>query len=390
MIIKDILDNDLYKFTMMNAVQKLYPKAEVKYTFFDRRGELYPQGFADALKHEINTMSALSLTAEGEQFLTEKCYYFDPVFIDFLKGFRYNPNEVAVQQIGNSLSVEVVGPWYRTVLWEVPLMAMISELFFRMQSAVPQEVETKAETKGEVLAHMKAVFSEFGTRRRFSFDVQNRVLKCLVATSGKYLSGSSNVYMAMKYGLKPIGTHPHEWFMFHASQFGYRLANKLALDNWVAVYHGDLGIALTDTYTTDVFFKNFSKMHAKLFDGLRHDSGDPLLFADKAIEYYKSQNISPQSKTIVFSDSLNVKTVEAIKTHTAGRINDAYGIGTFLTNDVGVRPLNIVIKMTEARLDQTKPFHPTVKLSDVEGKHTGSNKEIELCLKALGIEKAQS
>jgi len=386
MIIKDLLDNDLYKFTMMNAVQKLYPNAEVQYTFFDRRGDLYPQGFGELLQHEINKMSELKLTAEGEQFLKDKCYYFDPVFIDFLKGFRYKPSEVKVQQDKNNLSVQVTGPWYRTVLWEVPLMAMISELFFSMNGAVPQDVEEKSLQKGKALAEMGAMYSEFGTRRRFSFDVQNRVMKSLTAASGKYLTGSSNVYLAMKYGLKPIGTHPHEWFMFHASQFGYRLANKLALDNWTAVYQGDLGIALTDTYTTDVFFNDFSKLHAKLFDGLRHDSGDPLVFADKAIAYYQSQRIDPKTKTIVFSDSLNTDVVAQIKKHTAGRINDAYGIGTFLTNDVGARPLNIVIKMTAARLDKSRPFQQTVKLSDVNGKHTGSADEIDLCLKALGIE----
>lgn len=385
MIIQDLLDNDLYKFTMMNAVQKKYPNAVVEYTFFDRRGQEYPQGFAEAMTEEVQKMSALKLSAEGEAFLKEQCYYFDPAFIDFLKGYRYNPEEVTIKQDGGNVSVKIKGLWYRTVLWEVPLMAIISELFFKMQQAVPADVESKAIYKAKELARMNAFYSEFGTRRRFSFDVQNTVLKNLVENSNGNLTGSSNVYLAMKYNIKPIGTHPHEWFMFHAAIFGYRMANKLALDNWSDVYHGDLGIALTDTYTTDIFFKDFSKVHAKLFDGLRHDSGDPCEFADKAISFYEMMKIDPKAKTIVFSDSLNLETVKEIKDHVGDRINDAYGIGTFLTNDVGSKPLNIVIKITSAQLDSCSQPIETIKLSDVAGKHTGSAEEIDLCLRTLKL-----
>jgi nicotinate phosphoribosyltransferase len=189
----------------------------------------------------------------------------------------------------------------------------------------------------------------------------------------------------MKHNLTPIGTHPHEWFMFHAARYGYKKANKLALDAWIDVYHGNLGIALTDTYTTDVFFDRFSARHARIFDGLRWDSGDPIEFTDKAIKYYKSMNINPQSKTIVYSDALNLKKIEKIKKYVNKRIHDIYGVGTYLTNDVGVTPLNNVIKITYVKNHQNEQYKPAIKLSDVKEKYTGDNKEIEICKSILNI-----
>lgn len=222
--------------------------------------------------------------------------------------------------------------------------------------------------------------------RRFSFDVQDQVVAALQANSGEYFKGTSNVYLAMKYNTTPIGTMPHEWFMYHGAVFGYRSANIKGLEAWVDVYDGSLGIALTDTYTTDAFFDSFSQKQAKLFDGVRHDSGDPLVFADKAIKFYEQSRIDPTSKTLVFSDSLNLESVKQIKDHVAARIHDTYGIGTFFSNDVGAKPLNIVIKLTDVKPHKNnKVYLKAVKLSDVEGKHTGDDKEISLSLKTLGL-----
>jgi nicotinate phosphoribosyltransferase len=386
MILKHFTDNDLYKFSVMLAIQKLYPWAYVKYAFTNRGGTQFPEGFAERMKEEVASMTNLKLTQEEKKFIKNKCYFFDPVFVDFLEGFRYKPEEVTITQNGGDLSVVIEGYWYRTVLWEVPLLAIISELYFQMTDTEPHDVEEKAVTKAKALAEMKADYSEFGTRRRFSFDVEDKVIAALQANSGEYFKGTSNVYFAMKYNTTPIGTMPHEWFMYHGAVFGYRSANIRGLESWVDVYDGSLGIALTDTYTTDSFFNSFSLKQAKLFDGVRHDSGDPLTFADKAIKFYEQNRIDPTSKTLVFSDSLNLEAVKEIKEHVAGRIHDTYGIGTFLSNDVGAKALNIVIKLTDVKLHKKDAnFLQAVKLSDVAGKHTGDQKEIDLSLRTLGL-----
>lgn len=385
MIIQHFTDNDLYKFTTMNAVQKLYPNAWVKYRFINRAATEFPGGFAEALRKEVQSMTQLRLTGEEADFIRARCYYFDPVFIDLLKGYRYDPAEVHISQEGDNLQVEIEGYWYRTVLWEVPLMALISELFFKLTGHQPAGVESKATYKAHNLAELQAEFSDFGTRRRFSFQVHDQVVGALKANGGQYLKGTSNLYMAIKYNLTPIGTHPHEWFMYHAAHFGYRVANLYGLEAWTQVYQGDLGIALTDTFTTENFFQAFNTKYAKLFDGIRWDSGDPLEFTDKALNFYQQKRIDPKSKTIVYSDSLNLEKVAEIKKYVAERIHDVYGIGTFFTNDVGVKPLNMVIKLVEIKTSTEMETINTVKLSDVAGKHTGPAEEIGLCKKVLQL-----
>lgn len=383
MIINHFTDNDLYKFTTMNAIQKKFPQAEVVYKFVNRGHTEFPEGFAEALREEVDAMRNLYLTEEEETFMRNKCYYFDPVFIDLLKGFRFKPAEVSILQTGGALEVEIKGLWYRTVLWEVPLMAIISELYFKMTNQKPDNFEQRAIEKARAFATMEAEISEFGTRRRFSFAIQQRIVEVLKENMGKYLNGTSNVYFAMKYNLTPIGTHPHEWFMYHAAQYGYRVANAIALENWVDVYQGSLGIALTDTFTSDNFYRSFNPKFAKLFDGVRWDSGDPLLFTDKTLNHYAKNRIDPKTKTIVYSDALDLEKVKEIKTYVNGRIHDVYGIGTYLSNDVGVKALNMVIKIFAAKPYGVDKFVPAIKLSDVEGKHTGDKEEIEMCLKII-------
>lgn len=380
MIVKEFTDNDLYKFTTMNAIQKKFPGAEVVYRFVNRGKTRFPDGFGEALRKEVDAMVSLSLTDAEKNYIKKKCYYFEPVFIDLLKGFRYDPSEVTITQNGGDVDIEIRGLWYRTVLWEVPLLAIVSELYFKLTGQRAAEVEERAVAKGEEFAGMKAEISEFGTRRRFSFGVQDRVVGSLKRSMGDFFKGTSNVYLAMKHDVSPIGTHPHEWFMFHGAQFGYRIANSLALENWVEVYQGALGIALTDTFTTKNFFQHFGPKYSKLFDGVRWDSGDPITFTDRTINHYNSLKIDPKSKTIVYSDSLNVEKVRQIKNHVNGRIHDVYGIGTYLSNDVGVNPLNIVIKLFEVKLNGSNAFAPAVKLSDDTGKYTGDEKELQLCL----------
>jgi nicotinate phosphoribosyltransferase len=387
MILKYFTDNDLYKFTTMNAIQKLYPKAMVRYSFINRGNTVFPEGFGERLKKEVFSMADVSLSAEEERFMITKGYYFDPVFIDLLKGYRYNPSEVTIEQKGEHLNITIEGLWYRTVLWEVPVLSMISELYYIMNGDKPSEVEERAATKARKMKQLRAEYSDFGTRRRFSFNVHDRVIKTLKENSGEYFKGTSNVFLAMKHDLLPLGTHPHEWFMFHASQFGYWSANSRSLDAWVEVYRGDLGTALSDTYTTNNFFDSFSTLHAKLFDGIRHDSGDPLAFTDRAIEFYRKNRTDPKTKTIVFSDALNMERISEIRKHVNGRIHDVYGIGTYLSNDTGVHPLNMVIKLTHAKMNSSQDYRPAVKLSDDPGKYTGDPDEINNCLKILNIKK---
>lgn len=385
MIIKHFTDNDLYKFSVMHAIHKLYPWAYVKYAFINRGETDFPEGFGEALKKEIENMASLKMTKEERNFIERRCYFFDPFFIDFLEGYRYNPDEIQITQDGGDLNVTIEGYWYRTILWEVPLMALISELYFKMKGVEPVDVE-KATLKGKAMADMQADFSEFGTRRRFSFDVQDKVVGLLKEYAGDYFKGTSNVYLAMKHRTTPIGTMPHEWFMYHAAIWGYRAANHKGLEAWVDAFGGSLGITLTDTYTTDVFYNSFDLKQAKLFDGVRCDSGDPVEFTEKTIKFYKENRIDPSSKTIVFSDSLNLEEVKRIKDNIAGRIHDTYGIGTFFSNDVGAKPLNMVVKLSHVKGHPKSPYLPAVKLSDVRGKNTGDPKEIEICNLTLGLD----
>jgi nicotinate phosphoribosyltransferase len=215
--------------------------------------------------------------------------------------------------------------------------------------------------------------------------VHKRVIQTLKEHGGRNFVGTSNVHLAMQQNVKPIGTHAHEWFMFHAAKYGFKMANAMALEHWVDVYRGDLGIALSDTYTTDEFFEQFDKKFAKLFDGVRHDSGDPIEFAKKTILHYQHLGINPLTKTITFSDSLNYEKVKKITEFCRYKIGFSFGIGTNFTNDVGLKPMNIVIKMTETCIEGEQ-WTQVVKLSDEPGKHSGDIDTIELAKKVLQIE----
>jgi nicotinate phosphoribosyltransferase len=381
-----ILDNDFYKFTMQQCVVKIFPRAKAKYRFINRGQHKFPEGFADALQQSVNSLAALKLTKEEKQWLHKTCPYLDPVYLDFLEGYRYDPSEVTIVQQGDQLQVSVEGYWYRTILWEVPLLALISENFYvlnRFQRESDGEVIAKTKKKIETYSELGVTIAEFGTRRRHSFDVHRLVVGAL-KKYGKTFVGTSNVYFAMMNQTKPIGTHAHEWFMFHAAKYGFKMANTLALENWVEVYRGDLGIALSDTFTTDEFYEVFDKKFSKLFDGVRHDSGDPIEFADKTIQHYQRMGVNPLTKTIIFSDALDVERVKRIAAYCRDKIGISFGIGTNFTNDVGLKSMNIVIKMTEA-LPESEPWTEVVKLSDVPGKHSGDEHMIELAKQVLGI-----
>ena len=384
---KSILDNDFYKITMQNAVVKLFPNEKVKYEFINRGKHHFPKGFDAELRKSVNAMAELKLTKNEKEFLRETCPYLDLPYLDFLAGYHYDPSEVKIEQTENELRVTVEGEWYRTILWEVPLLALISELHYKMNNMERDSDEMVIAStleKAEELNKLGVTFAEFGTRRRHSYKVHDLVVDTLVKNKNSTFIGSSNIHFAMKYGVKPIGTHAHEWFMFHAAEYGFKMANALSLEHWVDVYRGDLGVALSDTYTTEVFFQQFDKKFAKLFDGVRHDSGDPIEFAHKTIEHYKANCINPLFKYIIFSDCLNMEKVAEITHACKDKIGISFGIGTNLTNDVGVKPMNIVMKLIAAK-SVNGDWIPTVKLSDEHGKYTGDPKMIELAKEFLRI-----
>jgi len=383
-----MLDNDFYKFTMQQGVIRLFPAAKARYQFINRGNHSFPPGFGQALRNAIDALAGLQLSREEKRFLQVTCPYLDPLYLDFLEGYRYNPEEVHIEQHNDQLQVRIEGLWYRTILWEVPIMSLICELYYTLKGIdriSNEEVAMRTREKIERYRNLGVTIAEFGTRRRHSYQVHRYVVQALKQYGQGSFVGTSNVHMAMINQTKPIGTHAHEWFMFHAARYGFKMANALGLEHWVQVYRGDLGIALADTYTTEVFFKQFDKMFSKLFDGVRHDSGDALLFADKVINHYQCLGIDPKSKTIIFSDALNYDKVARIAEHCKDRIGMSFGIGTNLTNDVGPEAMNIVVKMTEAH-PQDGEWTEVIKLSDEHGKYTGSEKMIALAKTILGIE----
>jgi nicotinate phosphoribosyltransferase len=385
-MIQSILDNDLYKFTMQQAVHKLYPRAHAEYVFINRAKTRFPEGFAQKLRAGVKGLAGLKLSSREKTFLKDTCYFLTPVYLDFLEHYTFDPGEVDIREADGRLTVTIAGPWYRTILWEVPLMAMISELYFVMTGAQPIPDSQRASLnirKARVLGENNIRFADFGTRRRFSYKAHKALIRDLLKTENSTLIGTSNVHLARLFSIKPIGTLAHEWFMFHAVLNGYRMANITAVDAWVKVFHGDLGITLTDTFTTPVFLETFDTLHAKLFDGVRHDSGDPFEFVDTITAHYRKLRIDPLTKTIVFSDSLDMDKAVAIHDYCRGKIKSSYGIGTNLTNDVGVIPLNMVIKMSRCQTGPDRSWHEVVKLSDDPGKNTGDMIELNHCRAVL-------
>jgi nicotinate phosphoribosyltransferase len=388
-IIKSILDTDLYKFTTSYAYSKLFPRAYGEFEFVDRNNGDYPDGFDQLLREELEDMSKLYLTKDEEQFMRENIPYLPPFYIDYLKGFRFDPSEVEITMENHKLHIKASGLLYRITLWETPILATVSELYFKVTGQKPDMayMERAAIEKAARMKENDIVFSMFGMRRRFSFDVEDRVTELLKHYAGKNFFGTSNVYLAYKHRVNVTGTHPHEWVQFHGSVYGYKMANYMSMENWINVYDGDLGTVLTDTYTSDVFFRNFSRKHAALFTSLRHDSGDPFVYVDKAIKRYEELRIDPKIKYIVFSDSLNVDKAIEIKNYCGDRIGATFGIGTNLTADVGndIKGMNIVMKLFRCKMTAQDKWHECVKLSDSEGKYTGSEKEIRLAKETLGL-----
>ncbi|BBT15426.1 nicotinate phosphoribosyltransferase [Metapseudomonas otitidis] len=370
-IVQNLLDTDFYKLTMMQAVLHNYPNAEVEWEFRCRNAEDLTPYLAE-IRYQIERLAEISVTADQLAFL-ERIPFIKPDFIRFLSLFRFNMRYVQAGVEDGQLCIRLRGPWLHVILFEIPLLAIVSEVRnrYRYREVV---IEQASERLYEKLDWLKREASpselegfqvaDFGTRRRFSYRVQEEMVHILKRDFPGRFVGTSNVHLAREFGIKPIGTMAHEWLMAH-QQLGPRLIDSqiAALDCWVREYRGLLGIALTDCITTDAFLRDFDLYFAKLFDGLRHDSGDPLEWAEKCIRHYEKLGIDPLSKTLVFSDGLDLPKALELYRALHERIHVSFGIGTRLTCDIpGVEPMNIVIKMTACN------GQPVAKLSDTPGK----------------------
>jgi nicotinate phosphoribosyltransferase len=357
------------------------------FVFTDRDRKVYDDAFLAALKREIAEMAELKLTPEELDYMSKHCRFLPLVYWEWLSSFRFEPEKVLVHlDEEGHLQMEVTDYLYKVTLYEVCLLAIVSELSNTFYGHQPDyvEMQKRLDHKIEISDSNAMPFSEFGTRRRFSYEVQDFVVRYLKEHS-KYCTGTSNCHLAMKYGMKMMGTHPHEWFMFHGAQFGYKHANYMALENWVNVYDGDLGTALADTYTSESFLSNLSRKQAKLFDGVRCDSGDEIGFVDLLVARYREFGIDPMSKTIIFSNALDFEKCLRIFNYCKGKIKCSFGVGTNLTNDTGFKPANIVMKLSQCKMNVNQQWRECVKLSDDMGKHMGSITEVQACQHELRI-----
>lgn len=377
-MILSILDTDLYKFTTSYAYQKLYPNAMGTFEYVDRNNTVYDELFLIALKQEINELGRVELRpAEFNKILKNKWLTrFLPVsYWEWLRQFHFEPQKIQIwlDEQGH-LHIRVTDFLYKVTLYEVPILYTVSECYYRYNNLAPNMELMMANLKEKVaFANSEnLIFSEFGTRRRYSSNIHEIVIKHLKDNS-KTCVGTSNVHFALKYDMMPCGTFPHEWVMFHGAIWGFQQANELSMRDWVRCYDGDLGTVLVDTYTTKFFIKQFSRKYSKLFDGPRIDSGDEKELGDLFIEHYKSLNINPLTKTLVMSNALTFPKFKEIRDYFAGRINVVAGIGTNLTNDCGVTPLNEVMKLIECWEHEGAPHLPCIKRSDDAGKRLGNS-----------------
>lgn len=397
-IITHFTDDDLYKFTMCCAVIDNYPRTRVKYKFTDRSDTVYPPGFARQLEEQIAMLESLTITQEEIDFMRRRCTYIPVWFYSFLKGFRYDRRLVTVAQDAQGhLSVEFEGNWSDTILLEVKVLAIISELYYIMtgqsHSLDYDSYYLKSWNKAKRLIGAGCVFSDFGTRRRASFRAQDTVVRAMKECDGSMggpgrFTGTSNVYLAMKYDLTPIGTMAHELVCAIAGMYGPQMSNHIAMKTWAHTYRGALGTFLYDTYGWRIFSLNFSEDYANMFKGLRVDSGDNYKELDLIVEKYRSLNIDPRTKQIVFSNGLDVDEAIRIRQYADGKCQPSFGIGTHFTNDFpGVKPMNIVIKLLAVKITEAWPFYcTTCKLSEDHGKYTGDPETVARFLQTLNLE----
>jgi nicotinate phosphoribosyltransferase len=359
MIIQSLLDNDFYKFSMMQYVFHTFPDVEVEYEFKCRSGEDMSL-FVEQIKEEIRNLCYLKFKEDEIDYLYEQGI-FKKGFLDYLRDFQLDMFNIRITK--NPFTLKIKGNWLETILFEVPILAIISETYFR-DKKVSLNIQRSILKIGKKLAiaeNNNFTFSDFGTRRRFSFDVQESII--YISNVFNCFNGTSNVYFAKKYNLQPVGTMAHELFMAMQALVG-NLNNfqKVTLQGWLDEYNGKLGIALSDTIGIDAFLKDF-KEYANAYSGIRQDSGDPFVIGKKVVDFYKDMGIDPKTKTLIFSDGLDFNKASELYKEFSDKINVSFGIGTNLTNDIdGVKPLSMVIKMQRCN------GKPVAKISDEPAK----------------------
>jgi nicotinate phosphoribosyltransferase len=370
MIIPSLLDTDLYKFTMMQVVQHHFAEAQVEYRFKCRNPNVDLTPYIAEIEDEIRALTGLRFAQEELDYL-RRWRFFKSDFVDLLGLFRLDQRFIAVTRRTDSpreIDITIKGPWLHTILFEVPVLAIVSEVYYRNTVAAPDFAEGRRRLAAKIVQANEVPGNDFriadyGTRRRFSREWQAEVLRTLKSDMPRHFVGTSNVKFAFEQGLTPLGTMAHEYLQA-CQAVGPRLRDSqaFAFNMWAREYRGDLGIALSDVCGMDAFLRDFDLFFCKLFDGVRHDSGDPFEWGEKLIAHYQKMRIDPHTKTMVFSDSLNVPLAIRLYEYFKGRAPTSFGIGTNLTNDLGYEPLQIVIKMTRCN------GQPVAKISDEPSK----------------------
>ncbi len=395
-IITHFTDDDLYKFSMCCAVIDNYPRAQVKYAFVDRNNTVYPEGFAELVKEQIKMLENVVITDEEIAFMRRKCYYMPEWFFTYLRGFRYDSRWTHVSQDEEGhLHIEFEGAWSDTILLEVKVLAIVSELYY-MVTGLNKDFDyddyyKRTYEKGEKLLSAGCIYSDFGTRRRASFKAEDVIVRafrdCQQSRSdwkGRFV-GTSNVYLAMKYDLTPVGTMAHEFICAIGGMYGPQMANNIAMNAWRHTFNGALGTYLYDSFGWDIFALNFSEDFTNLFKGLRVDSGDNRQELAKIVAKYKSLNIDSRTKQVIFSNALTTDEAIEIQEYASKYVKPSFGIGTHFTNDFPhVAPMNTVIKLVAAKITESWPFYnDTCKISEDDGKHTGKPEVIDRFMKAI-------
>ncbi|MDK4575662.1 nicotinate phosphoribosyltransferase [Kingella kingae] len=380
-IIHSLLDTDLYKFTMLQVVLHQFPETHSVYEFRCRNAQtVYPLAdIKDELEQELDALCQLRFSAVELHYL-RGLRFIKSDFVDYLELFQLKRRFVNVRAGEDGrLHIRIEGPMIQAMFFEIYILAIVNELYFRRMETpeVLAQGERRLQEKAQLLQSMSRqqhpadppfLVSDFGTRRRYTLQWQEHVVQTLAQAAPDVFRGTSNVYLAKKLHLTPIGTMAHEFLQaFQALDVRLRDFQTAALEAWVHEYRGDLGIALTDVVGMDAFLRDFDLYFAKLFDGLRHDSGDPYVWGDKAYAHYQKLKIDSRTKMLTFSDGLDMQKAWDLHQYFKGRFRTSFGIGTNLTNDMGHEPLNIVLKLVECN------GQSVAKISDTPGKTVTDN-----------------
>jgi nicotinate phosphoribosyltransferase len=370
MVIKSLLDTDLYKFTMMQVVLHHFPAAQVEYRYKCRTQGVNLRPYLDEIRQEIHALCQLRFEPSELDYL-KSLRFIKSDFIDFLGLFHLPEKciEVSGGELPGEIAISVKGSWLHTILFEIPVLAIVNEVYFRNVCKDPDWAEGRKRLQTKMKLVLDATdlaefrVAEYGTRRRFSHVWHEEVVTTMKAQMGEHFAGTSNVWFAMKHGVLPLGTMAHEYLQA-CQALGPRLRDSqvFALETWAKEYRGDLGIALSDVYGLEAFLRDFDMYFCKLFDGARHDSGDPFDWGERMIAHYTANRVDARTKTLIFSDALTFPRAIELTRRFAGRCRTAFGIGTNLTNDLGHEPLQIVMKMIRCN------GQPVAKVSDAPEK----------------------